>query len=145
MTYIVATRGFLRQNQNGVFFQPGRMYDLPRKFGVGVTYLRLWELSFPVIPTALELARESKVGWEYAAKVIAEMNLHDEIINPAEIHLQKNVQRGVGMHLTREKDGFLLSLHSEIPQWPQFGFFIVASSLPFLAPSLLIFPFPLFC
>jgi hypothetical protein len=54
---------------------------------VGKTYLRLWELGFPVIPTALELARESKVGWEYAAKVITEIYLYDEIIDPAEIHL----------------------------------------------------------
>jgi hypothetical protein len=37
----VDTEGLLRQNQNGVFFQPGRMYDLPRKFGVGQTYLQL--------------------------------------------------------------------------------------------------------
>jgi hypothetical protein len=33
---VVATRGLLRENQNGGFFQPFRMYDLPRKFGVGL-------------------------------------------------------------------------------------------------------------
>jgi hypothetical protein len=62
--------------------------------------LQLWELSFPAIPTALEVARESNVGWRYAAKIILEIHLHDEIINPAEIHLGKNVQWGVGKHLT---------------------------------------------
>jgi hypothetical protein len=67
------------------------MYGLPRKFGVGQTYLRLWELSFPAIPTALELARESNVGWRYAAKIISEIHLDDEIIDPAEIRLGKNV------------------------------------------------------
>jgi hypothetical protein len=56
---VVATRGLFRENQNGGGFQSGRMYGLPRKFGAGKTYLRLWELSFPAIPTALELARES--------------------------------------------------------------------------------------
>jgi hypothetical protein len=71
------------------------MYSLPRKFGVGRTHLQLWELSFPAIPTALELARESNVGWGYAAKVILEIHLHDEIIDPAEICLGKNVQRGL--------------------------------------------------
>ena len=101
---VLATRGLLRENQNGVFFQPGRMYDLPRKFGVGQTYLRLWELSFPAITTALELARDSNVGWGYAAKVILEIHLHDEIIDPAKIRLGKNVQRGVGKHLKPEED-----------------------------------------
>jgi hypothetical protein len=89
---VVATRGLLWEHQNGGFFQPGRMYDLPRKFGVGQTYLRLWELSFPAILTALELARESNVGWRYAAKVISEIHLHNEIIDPAEIRRGKNVQ-----------------------------------------------------
>jgi hypothetical protein len=100
------------------FFQPGRMYGLPRKFGVSKTYLRLWELSFPAIPAALELASESNVGWRYAAKVILEIHLHDEIIAPAEIRLGKNVQRGVGQHLTPEEDMFLLSLCAEIPNRP---------------------------
>jgi hypothetical protein len=92
---VVATRGLLRENQNGVFFQPGRMYNLSRKFGAGQTYLRLWELSFSAIPAALELARELNVVWRYAAKVISEIHLHDEIIDPAEIRLGKNVQRGL--------------------------------------------------
>jgi hypothetical protein len=76
--------------------------------------LRLGELSFPAIPTVLELARESSVGWGYAAKVISEIHLHDEIINPAEICLGKNVQWGVGQHLTPEEDMFLLSLRAEL-------------------------------
>jgi hypothetical protein len=119
---VVATRGLLQENQNGGFFQPGRMYGLPRKFEVGQTYLRLWELSFPAIPTALELARESKVGWEYAAKVISEIHHHDEIIDPAEIRLGKNVLRGVGNHLTPEEDMFLLSLRAEIPNSPNLDY-----------------------
>jgi hypothetical protein len=119
---VVATRGLLQENQNGGFFQPGRMYGLPRKFEVGQTYLRLWELSFPAIPTALELARESKVGWEYAAKVISEIHHHDEIIDPAEIRLGKNVLRGVGNHLTPEEDMFLLSLRAEIPNRPNLDY-----------------------
>jgi hypothetical protein len=71
------------------------MYGLLRKFGVGQRYLRLWELSFLAIPTALELARESNVGWRYATKVISEIHLHDDIINPAEIRLGKNVHGGL--------------------------------------------------
>ena len=111
---VLATRGLLRENQNGGFFQPGRMYDLPRKFGVGQTYLRLWELSFPAIPTALELARESNISWGYAEKLISEIHLQDEIIDPAEIRLGKDVQRGVGKHLTPEEDMFLTRVLNEI-------------------------------
>ena len=96
---VVTTRGLLLENQNGGFFQPGRMYDLPRKFAVGQIYLQLLEFSFPAIPTALQLARESNVGWGYAAKVISEIHLHDEIIDPAVIRRGKNVHRGVGNHL----------------------------------------------
>jgi hypothetical protein len=67
---VVTTAGLLRQNQNGGYFQPGRIYGLSRKFAVGQKYLQLWQLKFPTRSTAHELARESNVGWEYAAKVI---------------------------------------------------------------------------
>jgi hypothetical protein len=114
---VVTTEGLLRQNQNGFFFfQPGHMYGLPRKFGVGQNYLQLvWELSYPTRPTASELARESNVEWEYAAKVILEIHLHYEIIDPSEIRLGKNIERGVGNNLTPEEDMFLLSLRVNIP------------------------------
>jgi hypothetical protein len=114
----VTTEGLLRQNQNGGYLQPGRMYNLPRKFGVGQTYLQLWQLSFPTRPTASELARELNVGWEYANKVISEIHLHNEIIDPVEICLGKSIQRGVGNNLTPEEDMLLLSLHLEIPNRP---------------------------
>ena len=130
-TPAVTTEGLLRQNQNGGYFQPGRMYNLPRKFGVGQTYLQLWQLSFPTRPTASELARESNVGWEYADKVISETHLHNEIIDPAEIRLGKSIQRGVGNDLTPEENMFLLSLRVESqidPIW-----IIVESCLPTMA------------
>ena len=118
----VTTEGLLRQNQNGGYFQPGRMNNLPRKFGVGQTYLQLWQLSFPARPTASELARESNVGWEYADKVISEIHLHNEIIDPAEIRLGKSIQRGIGNDLTPEEDMFLLSLRVEIPNRPNLDY-----------------------
>jgi hypothetical protein len=96
------------------------MYDLPRKFGVGQTYLRLWELRFPTIPSALELAREWKVGQRYATKAISEIHLHDEIIHSAEIHLGKNVQRGLESisHLRKTCSLFPFVLKSPIaPNW----------------------------
>jgi hypothetical protein len=123
------------------------MYNLPRKFGVRQTYLRLWELSFPAIPAALELARESNAGWQYVAKVISEIHLHDEIFGPAEIRLGKNVQRGVGKHLTpKEEDMLLLSLRAEIPNAPPppFGLLLRAPNLQWHC-HLLIFRFRLFC
>jgi prolyl-tRNA synthetase len=112
---VVTTDGLLWLNQNGGYFQPGRMYGLPRKFAVGQKYLQLWQLKFPARPTAQELARESNVGWEYAAKVILEIDDRHEIIDPAEIRLGKNIERGVGNKLTPEEDFFLLSLRAEIP------------------------------
>jgi hypothetical protein len=75
-----------------------------------------------LILTALELASESNFRWWYAAKVISEIHLHDEIIDPAEIFLGKNVQRGVGKHLTPEEDMFLLSLCAEIPNQPNLDY-----------------------
>jgi hypothetical protein len=98
------------------------MYDLPRKFGVGQTYLQLWQLSFLTRPTASELARESNVGWEYADKVISEIHPHNEIIHPAEIRLGKSIQRGVGNNFTPEEDMFLLSLRVEIPNRPNLDY-----------------------
>jgi hypothetical protein len=119
---VVAIRGLLWENQNGVFFFSGQTCGLLRKFGVGKTYLRLWELSFPAIPIALELARESNVRWRYAAKVISEIHLHDAIIAPAGILLGKNVRWGVGQHLAPEEDMFLLSLYAEIPNRPNLDY-----------------------
>jgi hypothetical protein len=81
---------------------------------LGQIYIQLWQVNFSTRPTALELARESKVGFQYASKVISEIHLHDEIIDPAEICLGKNVKPGIGNNLTPEEDFFLLSLHSEI-------------------------------
>jgi hypothetical protein len=119
---VVTTEGLLWQNQNGGFFQPGRMYHLPRKFAVGQKYLELWRLNFPTRPTASELARESNVGWNYADKVISEIHLNNEIIDPAEIRLGKNVERGAGNKLTPEEDLFLLSLRVEIPNRPNLDY-----------------------
>jgi transposase len=119
---VITTGGLVRQNQNGGFFQPGRMYGLPRKFGVGQVYLQLWQLNFPTRPSANELAREANVGWHYADKVITEIHLNDEIIDPAEIRLGKNVERGVGNNLTPEEDLFLLSLRAEIPNRPNLDY-----------------------
>ncbi len=82
------------------------MYGLQRKFGVGQNYLQLWQLNFPTRPTALELSRESKVGFEYTAKVVSEIHLQDEIIDPAEICLGKNTKQGVGNKLTQRKTSF---------------------------------------
>jgi hypothetical protein len=96
------------------------MYDLPRKFGVGQTYLQLWQLSFLTRPTASELASESNVGWEYADKVIWEIHLHNEIIDPAEIRLGKSIQQGVGNNLISRKTCFFFpfALKSQIdPTW----------------------------
>jgi hypothetical protein len=109
------------------------MYGLPRKFGVGQIYLQLWQLNFPTRPSANELAREVNVGWHYAAKVISEIHLNDEIMDPAEICLGKNIERGVGNNLTPGEDLFRLSLHAEIPNRPIW--IIVKSCLPTMVLS----------
>jgi hypothetical protein len=96
----VTTGGLVWQNQNGSYFLPGCMYGLPRKFAVGQIYLPLWQLSFPARPSSNELARETNVGWHYANKVISEIDLNGEIIDPAEIRLGKNAERGIGNKLT---------------------------------------------
>jgi hypothetical protein len=98
------------------------MYGLPRKVGVGQIYLQLWQLNFPIRPSANELARESNVGWEYAAKVISEIHLNNQIIDPAEICLGKNIKQGVGNNLTPQEDFFSLSLPVKILNQPNLDY-----------------------
>jgi hypothetical protein len=97
---------------------PAVIYDLRRKFEVGQNYLQLWELNFPTQPTVHKVARDSNIGWEYAAKVLSEVHLHDKIINQTEISQGKNIKQGAGNNLIPEEDFFLLSLRVKIPNRP---------------------------
>jgi hypothetical protein len=127
----VTTRGLVWQNQNGGFFLPGCMYGLPRKFAVGQICLQLWQLSFLTRLSSNELAREANVGWHYANKVISEINLKKEIIDPAEIRLGKTSNGGLETNSPPRKTYFFflfLSKSQIDPIW-----IIAKSSLPTMA------------
>jgi hypothetical protein len=62
------------------------------------------------------------VQFKYAAKVILEIQLYHEIIDPAEICLGKNIKLGVQNKLMPKEVFFLLSLCAENLNCPNFDY-----------------------
>jgi hypothetical protein len=62
--------GLVWVNKYGGFFQPGRMYQLPKKTEVARIYLDLLELGYPLCPMVHETAIYSKVRWGFGKMLI---------------------------------------------------------------------------
>jgi hypothetical protein len=73
------------RNENSGLFQPGRMYQLPRKTEVTKVYLWLCKGKYPQCPTVNEMAKLSKVSWGFANQVIMELRALGAVVNPETI------------------------------------------------------------
>jgi hypothetical protein len=62
--------GLVWVNDRGGYYQPGRMYPLPKKLKVAEIYLGLLEVRYPLQPTVNEVAELGRVCWHYASLVI---------------------------------------------------------------------------
>jgi hypothetical protein len=60
-------------NNNGGYYQSGCRYDFCPKMDVVTIFADLWQVGFPAIPHIADDARVTKVGWNYAAKVVDEI------------------------------------------------------------------------
>jgi hypothetical protein len=72
--------GLIYRNGAGGLYQPGRMYQLPRKTKVAKVYLQLCEEQ--ARPSVNETASFSKVGWTYANIVGTELKAIGIIVDP---------------------------------------------------------------
>jgi hypothetical protein len=69
--------GLIYRNDAGNLYQPGRMYQLPRKTKVVKVYLLLREEH--ARSSISETTRISKVGWAYANLVVAKLKAIGDI------------------------------------------------------------------
>jgi transposase len=112
--------GLLYENDAGGLYQPGRMYQLPKKSEVAEVYLQLCEEK--AHPSIAETARLSRVGWDYAKLVITEL-LEDGVIQDPETRRRKKLCiLGPGQKLSTVHEMFLLSLRTLDPARPMYSY-----------------------
>jgi transposase len=115
-------------NKNGGLYRPGKTYDIEKKVFVGMTYMQMLEEDLPAGegPTAAALARRTKVSWDYASKIVTEIEIRGTIIPPDMSRKDKHIKRGVGslLQLTVVEEWFLLALRAEKPNRPNNDYII---------------------
>ena len=114
--------GLVFRNENGGLFQPGRMYQLPRKTEVAEVFLWLCEDAFPQRPTVNETAKLSKVSWGFANQVIIELKALGAVLDPETIRNEKNHVLGPGQKLSTVHEMFLLCLRTLLPARPLYNY-----------------------
>jgi hypothetical protein len=104
----------LIRNNNGGYYQPGRRYDFCTKMEVATVFSDLsWQVGFPAIRQISHVAKVAKVGWKYAAKVVDEITITGDLIDPDIQKVEQNLARERGEFLLQEEEVFLLSLWAE--------------------------------
>jgi hypothetical protein len=105
--------GLIYWNDAGALYQPGRMYQLPRKTEVAEVYLRLCkELAHPSV---METAKLSKVSWAYANLVVTELKAIGMTVDPELLQRKKLNVLGPGQTLTTVHEMFILALRTVDP------------------------------
>jgi hypothetical protein len=71
-------------NKNGGLYRPGKTYDIEKNIFVGMTYMQMLDEDLPAgqNPTAAALARRMKVSWDYASKIVTEIQIRGTILPP---------------------------------------------------------------
>jgi hypothetical protein len=103
----------LIRNNNGGYYQPGRRYNFRTKMEVATVFADLWQVGFPTIPQTSHVAKVAKVGWKYAAKVVDEITITGDLIDPDIQKVEQNLSRERGEFLSQEEEVFLLLLRAE--------------------------------
>jgi hypothetical protein len=49
---------------------------------VATVFADLWQVGFPATPQIAQVAKVAKVGWKYAAKVVDEITITGDLIDP---------------------------------------------------------------
>ncbi len=112
--------GLVYKNDAGGLYQPGRMYQLPRKTEVAEVYLQLCEEQ--ARPSVNETARISKVGWAYANLVVTELKAIGIIVDPELLRRKKLNALGPGQKLSTVHEMFLLALRTVDPARPLYSY-----------------------
>jgi transposase len=114
--------GLVDRNLNGGLYQPGRMYQLPKKTEVLAAYLWLLDNRYPLRPSVRETAQISQVSWGYAKQVIVEYKAKGVVRDPESIRREKNNVVGPGQKLSTIHEMFLLCLRTLDPARPIYSY-----------------------
>jgi hypothetical protein len=107
--------GLIFRNENGSLFQPGRMYQLPRKTEVTKVFLWLCKDVFPQRPTVNEMAKLSMLSWGFANQVITQLKALGAVLDPETMRKENNSVLGPGQKLSTIHEIFLLCLRTLLP------------------------------
>ena len=102
-------------NENGGFFQPGRMYQPYKKTEVARIYLDLLELRYPLRPMVNEKAIYSKVSWGFGKMLIIKLKALGAVMEPKVLRQKKDNVIGPGQKLSTVHKMFLLDLRTLDP------------------------------
>jgi len=113
-------------NENGGFYEVGRRYGIVKKREVALAFLRLQATSPDPVSIKL-LARQAKVGWEYAKSVVLELIANggsiSNLVDPAITYHNKTTKDGnYRCRLSAEEEMFLLSLRAEDGKRPNLSY-----------------------
>lgn len=114
--------GLVHPNRNGGYYHPGCRYEFTKKMSVGSAYLELWQEFYPIEPSINAVAKRAKVGWNYADRVVTELQHTGTLIDPLTYGDRTRFSLGVGECLSVEEDVFLLSLRAEDPGRPNLDY-----------------------
>ena len=117
-THKTLKNGWIKKNEKGGFYQPGREYDFVQKCKVADIYISLLVSNFPKNVAVKDVSDEAKVSWRFAKKCIDEIDLHGDVIDPEQIKLQRLQCQIITYKITKIDEVFLLSMHAEEPRRP---------------------------
>ena len=115
--------GRVEITKNNIIYQRGKAYPLEKKILVGKGYHHLFQLYLEdseknKYPTPGLVAKQSSVGYKFAKKVMDEINLLGDIVDPAVIRAFYTLNNAPHYKMKIEHRIFLMSLHASIPNRP---------------------------
>ena len=107
--------GDTKFNKNGGIYQRGKRYDLTKKQAVALEYLKMATQAGSTRVSISKVAKQAKVGWKFANKVVKEYEQSTTLRDPKDEHKEQvNNKKGKRL-LTIEEEVFLLALRAEDP------------------------------
>ena len=106
-------------NKYGGVYQNGIYYDYAKKTEVAAVFMELALACFPKIITPSKLSREAKVSWNYANKIINEIIVFGDIIDPEDLqYITFSSRNKKPSMIDKASACHLLSLRAEEPGRP---------------------------
>ena len=74
--------GLVVRNENGGYYHPGAMYDLPKKLEIAEIYIDMYWTMFPVKPSRERVGARAHVSPSFAERVIRELSETGGVLDP---------------------------------------------------------------